>query len=185
VSKLRGVNHIVLFTHDMELSVRFYQDILGLEVVRTSPRSESFERQYFFELGNGELFSLYELTELAPQFERALYSRLWPEPPSRSGPALLPQKLDHLAFDVPARDDLLWFRARLQAHGIAVSEVVERTKFLTSIYFYDPSGNPLEIATLDEADPEWEGYDKADWLRDDSPVPSLLATPSAGSRSPG
>ena len=46
-------------------------------------------------------------------------------------------------------------RAQGQTNGVAVSDVVERRggddshRFLTSIYFADPSGNPLEIATFD------------------------------------
>ena len=46
--------------------------------------------------------------------------------------------------------------------------------FVMSIYFSDPSNNPLEIATLDLDDPVWQGYDFNQWYRDEDPAPSLL-----------
>jgi catechol 2,3-dioxygenase-like lactoylglutathione lyase family enzyme len=193
--RIRGISHLALMTHDMEASVRFYRDVLGLRVVRTNPPVDTgrttpggerepyyaFSRQYFFDMGNGELFSLYETDVVAPRFEASIVDNLWPEPPTRSRGVEHPQKLDHMAFDVASRDDLVWFRERLEACGISVSKIVERNldpshaKFVKSIYFYDPSGNPMEIATLDEGDPEWVGYDRSDWYRDDDPVPALTS----------
>jgi catechol 2,3-dioxygenase-like lactoylglutathione lyase family enzyme len=195
IGRLRGISHLALFTHDMEATVRFYRDVLGLKIVRTNGRVSTlryvredahderddfmFERQYFFELPNGELVSLYEVTNLDDRFDESIVSHLWPEPPERARPVSRPQKLDHLAFDVASRDDLVWFQHRLESYGIPVSKIIERNldpthaKFVKSIYFYDPSGNPLEIATLDHGDPEWEGYDFSDWFRDDHPVDAL------------
>ncbi len=199
--RLRGINHLVLITHEMEAGVRFYRDILGLKVVRTSPAFDrtryiesgdtvqleearaaepAFRRQYFFELANGDLFSLYEVPGAAPQFDMPIVPRLWPPPTERSKRVTQAAKLDHLAFDVPSREDVIWFQQRLRAYGVPVSDLVERKRdlrhamFVKSIYFYDPSGNPLEIASLDLGDPEWDDYDCDDWLRDTSPVPSLL-----------
>lgn len=196
--RLRGLNHLALFTHDMEATVRFYRDILGLKIVRTNGRASTlryvtegehddrddfkFERQYFFELADGLLFSLYEVKDLSGSFDASIVDHLWPEFPERARPVSRPQKLDHLAFDVPTRDDLVWFKTRLEAFGVPVSKIVERNldpshaKFVKSIYFYDPSGNPLEIATLDWSDPEWTGYDLSDWFRDGNPV-SALSSP--------
>jgi catechol 2,3-dioxygenase-like lactoylglutathione lyase family enzyme len=194
--RLRGINHLALFTHDMQASVRFYRDVLGLRVVRTNGRastlryvreSESddrpdfmFERQYFFELADGMLFSLYEVTNLDDRFDASIVDHLWPEPPEgRVRPVGRAQKFDHLAFDVETRDELVWFQQRLQSFGIPVSKIIERnldpthSKFLKSIYFYDPSGNPLEISAYDWDDPEWVGYDMKDWFRDSDPVPAL------------
>jgi catechol 2,3-dioxygenase-like lactoylglutathione lyase family enzyme len=195
--RLRGLSHLALFTHDMEATVRFYRDILGLKVVRTNGRASTlryvresedddrkdftFERQYFFELPDGFLFSLYQVTDVDDRFDASIVDHLWPEMPGRVRAAARAQKLDHLSFDVPSRDDLVWFKERLESFGIPVSTIIERNldpshaKFVKSIYFYDPSGNPLEIATLDWDDPEWIGYDLSDWFRDGSPVPALSA----------
>jgi catechol 2,3-dioxygenase-like lactoylglutathione lyase family enzyme len=171
----------------MDAAVTFYRDLLGLRVVRTNP-SRLLENgielgcQYFFALGNEELFSFYEVKDAALPNE-SIIPGLWPEPGQPLPGPVPPSKLDHLAFDVPTRADLVWFREYLDRNGVTVSEVVERktgpshptgTKFVTSIYFFDPDGNAVEIATLDRDDPEWQGYDYTEWFTDDDPAPSLL-----------
>jgi catechol-2,3-dioxygenase len=35
MGRISGINHLVLFTQDMNEGVRFYRDVLGLRVVRT------------------------------------------------------------------------------------------------------------------------------------------------------
>jgi hypothetical protein len=90
------------------------------------------------------------------------------------------QKFDHLSFDVPEHEDVVWFREHLLANGVAVSEVSERRgkdgahRFISSIYFYDPSGNPLEISSMFTADEDWQTYDFSTWFVDEEPVPALL-----------
>lgn len=186
--RICGINHLVLLTQDMDASVRFYRDLLGLRVVRTNngellDNGIMLERQYFFDLGNGELFSFYEVKDCALP-NRSIIPNLWPEPPQPVRDAAPPSKFDHLAFDVPRRDDVVWFHERLRAHGVPVSEVVDRkrhpdmpdtNKFVSSIYFFDPSANAVEIATLDRGSPEWRGYDYSEWFRDRDPVPALRA----------
>lgn len=212
--RISGINHLVLFTRDMNEGVRFYRDILGMRVVRTvrfntsadglrtaanhsagsavNSRSEpsavavSFTvRQVFFEMGNGELFSLYEAPNVAEKPAAPVGSVLWPSVASElcSRPSE-PQKMDHLSFDVATHADVEWFREHLLANGVAVSEISERRgadnthRFISSFYFFDPSGNPLEIATFDASDREWRSYDFTDWFMDEDPVPALLDDPS-------
>lgn len=202
VGKITGINHIVLFTHDMDASIRFYRDLLGLKIVRTQPRfwtnalglqekalmsagilrSEAevkfSVRQVFFQMGNGELFSLYEAKEVKQRPDASIVSFLWPT--VDTSPPNHPQKMDHIAFNVETRRDLEWFRDHLRTNGVAVSDVVERRgsdrshRFLLSIYFSDPSNNPLEMATFDWGDPAWRDYDFTEWYRDEEPAPALL-----------
>jgi hypothetical protein len=135
-------------------------------------------RQVFFEIGNGDLVSFYEVRELDRKPNASIVSFLWPK--SGAQAPQHPQKLDHLAFNVRSRTDLLWMREHLMANGVRVSDLVERTtadiknRFVISIYFSDPSNNPLEIATLDLGDPGWQGYDYSEWFRDEDPAPALL-----------
>jgi catechol 2,3-dioxygenase-like lactoylglutathione lyase family enzyme len=200
--RISGINHIVLFVGDIEAAVRFYRDVLGLKIVRTQPRfstnalslqgkalmssgdlgNESLVdfsvRQVFFQLGNGELFSVYEVDGVEPEPDASVVSFLWPEAGAKA--PLRPAKLDHLSFNVETRDDLIWFRDHLRREGVDCSELVERRgsddshRFLASIYFSDPSDNPLEIATFDWGDPGWDGYRFDAWFRDEEPVPALL-----------
>lgn len=173
--KITGFNHLVLVCRDMNASVRFYRDILGLRIMRTAPERRGYQKQYFFELGNGELFSLYQMANVVERPEPPVVNSAWPG--SDGVPPQNPQKMDHLAFNVDDMETLLWFQQHLRSRGVAVSEVFGQpagTEFLPGrIYFYDPDGNPLEIATLDAANPGWEGFDHEKWFQDDTPVPAL------------
>lgn len=207
--RISGINHLVLFTRDMNEGVRFYRDVLGLRVVRTirfTPTPEGLRsaahhssglavtsaepsaaavnmtvRQVFFEMGNGELFSLYETPTVTKQPPAPIVSVLWPaHGTSQWVRPVEPQKLDHMAFDVPTQADVVWFREHLLSRGVDVSEVAERKgannthRFISSIYFSDPSGNPLEISSWNKQDEAWQAYDYSDWFMDDDPVPALL-----------
>jgi catechol 2,3-dioxygenase-like lactoylglutathione lyase family enzyme len=173
--KINGFNHIVLVCKDMEASVRFYRDLLGLKVVKTAPARRGYERQYFFELPNGELFSLYQMSTVAPEPQRPVVNKLWPTldgtPPDR------PEKLDHMAFNVDTREEVLWFQRHLREHGVLVSEMIgdePGTGFLAGrIYFVDPDGTPLEVATSEPGNPGWQGFDYTTWYEDTDPVPSV------------
>jgi catechol 2,3-dioxygenase-like lactoylglutathione lyase family enzyme len=175
VGKISGFHHVVLLCRDMDRTVHFYRDLLGLRIVRTSPTQRGYERQYFFELGNGEMFSLYQMSTVSENPEPPIVSRLWP---GKAAPADRPQKLDHLAFKVETREELEWFHARLTEHGVPVSDIKPDPpgqRFLPGrIYFYDPDGNPLEISCDEPADPSfWDGFDRVEWLMDHDPVPAL------------
>jgi catechol 2,3-dioxygenase-like lactoylglutathione lyase family enzyme len=209
VGKITGINHLVLFARDLNVSVRFYRDILGLKVVRTQPRFstnadslrisahhqsgptmqkadprqaeravEISVQQVFFEMGNGELFSLYQAEEVPEKPDAPINSFLWPY--VESSPPRHPQKLDHLAFNVETLAEVEWFRTHLIANGTACSDVINRKGsdpkqlFLSSIYFSDPSNNPLEISTFDKGDPAWKGYDFTNWFRDTNPTDALI-----------
>lgn len=214
--RISGINHLVLFTRDMNEGVRFYRDVLGLRVVRSvcfttsadglrraaqhssgaavqttsepSPVAVTMTvRQVFFEMGNGELFSLYEAPGVVEKPAAPVSSVLWPAVVSElcSQPRE-PQKMDHLSFDVATHADVEWFREHLLAHGVAVSAISERRgannahRFISSFYFFDPSGNPLEIATFDASDGAWRSYDFSDWFMDEDPVPALVDDSSDG-----
>lgn len=162
--RLTGISHLAFITHDMEASVRFYRDVLGLKVVRTNPPTDTlryvresydrddsanltFERQYFFELPNREIFTLYEVPNPDDQFDASIVPHLWPELPARVRAGARPQKADHLAFDVPNRDELVWFKERLEAYGIPVSKIIERKLDPSHAKFVSRSTSTIPAAT--------------------------------------
>jgi len=181
--RIQGVNHIQLIVRDIDESTRFYRDVLGFTVMRTmgdyTPpggnvgRNWRVPKNYFFQMPNGIFLSLIQVAGAADQADGSVWvPSFWPgmTSPTRA------QKLDHMAFDVTSREDVVWFQEHLRAHGVTVSEIVERLEhplFVKSIYFTDPNGIPLEIATWDWADPAWQGYDKSEWLDDEEPAPAL------------
>jgi catechol 2,3-dioxygenase-like lactoylglutathione lyase family enzyme len=177
VGKITGINHIVLVCKDMEKSVRFYRDVLGLKLVLTQPTPRiEYERQYFFELGNGELLSLYQVGNVVDAKEEPIVPKMWPA--TGLAPSMHPQKMDHLAFEVETNDEVEWFWAYLQEQGVTVSKIAEREfgkhALCNSFYFYDPDDNPLEIATSVRNDSRWDVVDRTVWLREKDPVPSAV-----------
>ena len=120
------------------------------------------------EVHKGELVTLIEVPN-APEPEPSIWD-LWPDE-AVTEPTI--RKMDHLAFNVDTIAELAWFHDHLEASGVKVTKILGRATFVRSIYFTDPTGNPLEIATFDWSDPVWATHDRAEWLMDDNPVVSL------------
>ena len=191
--RIHGINHLQMIVHDMTLALPFYRDLLGFKVVRTRGKITEngalvpgdrlpVTKNYFFDLGNGELMSCIEVKGM-PRPDPSLYAdALWP---GDAEPAPLPRKVDHFSFNVDDLETLEWFRTHLQNNGIAVSEIAHArfepataSPFISSFCFYDPSGNPLELATFDWANDKWTRHAPERWLMDEEPVPSLLQEPN-------
>jgi catechol 2,3-dioxygenase-like lactoylglutathione lyase family enzyme len=192
VGRITGINHIALVCQDMDATVRFYRDILGLRVIATSGEAANrrrdladidrwsgaeaitrpFTRQYFFQLPNGDSLTFYEMPDSpsARDVAAPIIPTVWP---GDAQPAVRPSKMDHLAFHVPTRADVQWFMKRLTEHGIEFggpldSMGISPMQVTHRIYFWDPSGIAVEIATF-EADP-----DDSIYFLDTEPVPALL-----------
>ena len=75
-----GVDHIAFETNDMEATVRFYHDVLGMKLVRTlRTGGDNDRRHYFFDAGHGNYFAFFDGATL---------------------PASSPQLLNHLSVNV-------------------------------------------------------------------------------------
>ena len=129
----RGVNHIALVTNDMDKTVRFYRDVLGMKLVGTTGGEEGYPyRHYFLSTAGGPALAFFE----------------WPEvelPPAKgSGVPVSGRVFDHIAINVASEDDLHAVRARLEAAGWPASDVADHFGAL-SIYFEDPNNISLEM----------------------------------------
>ena len=69
--RYRGIADVALVTNDMEKTVRFYRDVLGMSVVMTVARDINGQRirHYFFKLGPASCLSFFEWpnVELPPR----------------------------------------------------------------------------------------------------------------------
>lgn len=192
LGRIKGINHFVLVTDDMEKTMQFYCGLLGLRVRATTAMdaphpgalntggevNRPFSRIYFLELPDGCLLTFVEVPyeDGLETVVHSTFDMIWPEeregvPPARAG-----QKLDHLAFDVESAEDLHYLREKLEAAGYPCSpfQRLESSPFVSSIYTYDPNGVPIEFSSWDRGNTEWwqEIADRP-WLCDPNPVPSM------------
>lgn len=125
---IRGIAEIVLSVHDLDASLRFYRDMLGLTLV-----SEPGFRPVFLRAGNAAV-TVPQLIVLAP---------LPPDTPPF--PAAKPGRtLHHLAFELaPADFDAM--RDHLAAHGLAIRTGQHPVIPSRTLYVDDPDGNEVEF----------------------------------------
>jgi catechol 2,3-dioxygenase-like lactoylglutathione lyase family enzyme len=167
----RGINHLAMVTSDMDTTVRFYHGVLGMRIVATL--SAGPMRHYFFEIGPQNTLAFFGWDD-APVDTESLAK------PAGLPPAL-PAQFDHLSFNLPDEQALIELQARLRAHEVEVTELVDHG-FLRSIYFTDPNGIALE-ASWWVVDPTGRSasYDGADGLfTDTDPVPAVRELSVAG-----
>jgi lactoylglutathione lyase len=108
---------------DMEQTIQFYTDVLGLEVLerKVSPRGSHLA---FLKVPNSE--ELIELTSFPP-----------------SGPVRVQEDLVHLAFQVESLDDTI---ASLNAQGVKVTDGPTQTSSGSRFIFIDaPDGYEVEL----------------------------------------
>ncbi len=128
---LTGINHLAFITDDMTMTVRFYRDLLGMEL--HSGIGHNGFRHYFFRCGNTQV-AFFEY-DGASRMERKFHG----------SPTHLPLGFDHVAFTVGSREELFRFKDKLEAAGIEVTGSVDHGT-IWSIYFFDPNNIPLEIS---------------------------------------
>ncbi len=115
--------HTRMRVSDMEQTIQFYTDVLGLEVLerKVSPRGSHLA---FLKVPNSE--ELIELTSFPP-----------------SGPVRVQEDLVHLAFQVESLDDTI---ASLNAKGVKVTDGPTTTSSGSRFIFIDaPDGYEVEL----------------------------------------
>jgi len=121
--RVKKLLHTRMRVSDMEQTVAFYTNVLGLEVLerKVSPRGSHLA---FLKVPNSE--ELIELTCFPP-----------------SGPVRVQEDLVHLAFQVESLDDTI---ASLNAKGVKVTDGPTQTSSGSRFIFIDaPDGYEVEL----------------------------------------
>jgi len=165
--ELRGINHLALVCRDMAETVAWYEDVLGMRLVKTLELPDGRGQHFFLDMGNGvdavAFFWFPDAPEGVPGESIQGHD-------GRSAVG----SVNHIAFDVPA-DKMDDYRAKLRSKGVRVTEIINHANsldgghkpgydettdggdvFIRSMYFRDPNGTVLEFAswtrTLDASD---------------------------------
>lgn len=121
--KVTKLLHTRMRVSDMEQTIRFYTEVLGLEVLerKTSPRGSQLG---FLKVPNSE--ELIELTSFPP-----------------SGPVKVQEDLVHLAFQVESLDETI---ASLNAKGVKITDGPTQSSSGSRFIFIDaPDGYEIEL----------------------------------------
>ena len=115
-----------LYTPDLDAGRIFYEDLLGLELY-----SEEAGRHLFFRCGGGMLL---------------LFNPAQAEISTGAVPTHGGRGPGHLAFSIQETEVEDW-RSHLTNSGIAIEAEISWPAGGRSLYFRDPAGNSLELAT--------------------------------------
>jgi catechol 2,3-dioxygenase-like lactoylglutathione lyase family enzyme len=132
MAKFTGVHHLAFATGDMDATIRYWRDLLGMRLVAGLGNGKY--RHYFFELSETDMVAFFEW----PETEKAILK-------DHGVPVAGPFVFDHVSFGVPDSDTLWELRDKIEAAGFWVSEVIDHG-FIHSIYTFDPNNIPIEFS---------------------------------------
>ncbi|MBI4286365.1 MAG: VOC family protein [Chloroflexi bacterium] len=130
--KFNGVNHLAMATGDMDKTIRYWRDLLGMRLV--AGLGQPGYRHYFFQISDHDLIAFFEWTGVEPVTKK-----------EHGRPVKGPFVFDHVSFGVETEDDLWALKDSLEAAGFHVSDVIDHG-FIHSIYSHDPNGIPVEFS---------------------------------------
>ena len=124
--KITQVLETCLYVDDLQRAEQFYADVLGLEI-----ESHQDGRHVFFHCGHQMLLLFNPLVCREPSDQFPSHGGFGP---------------GHVAFAVQERQLQDWVN-HLERHGVAIEKTIDWPRGGRSVYFRDPAGNSLELAT--------------------------------------
>ena len=128
--RIAGLLETALYVEDMGLAAAFFRDVLGLSAMLETPRLTAFDA------GGSGVLLLFQRGATAEDAtsERGTVPGHW-------GQGRL-----HMAFRIAEEDYDGWMQT-LTAHAVPLRGEMTWPKGGRSLYFEDPDGNVLELAT--------------------------------------
>jgi catechol-2,3-dioxygenase len=136
---ITGIAEIALRVHDLDLMRRFYEQVIGLEVLREFKHSD--ETAIFFSVGAGN--------DHLALFEEKLTDWYTREKSPEIDPKLT--TLSHFALSI-SLDDFESEKKRIEQLGIEIAHSnTSSWLHCRMFYFFDPEGNLIEFNSHDES----------------------------------
>jgi catechol 2,3-dioxygenase-like lactoylglutathione lyase family enzyme len=130
--RYNGINHVAMATGDLDGTIRYWRDLLGMRMV--AGLGKPGYRHYFFEISADDTIAFFEWPGVEPAEEK-----------EHGRPVAGPVLFDHVSFGLETKESLWELRDRISAAGFWVSEVIDHG-FIYSIYSFDPNGIPVEFS---------------------------------------
>ncbi|MCP5179934.1 MAG: VOC family protein [Pseudomonadales bacterium] len=141
---LKGMHHVAYRCADAKETVRFYQQVLGMDFKLAiaedhvpSTKAPDPYMHVFMDAGGGNVLAFFEL----------------PNSPPMGRDPNTPAWVQHIAFKVDDFATLEACKAHIEGLGIEVLGPIDHGIF-DSIYFFDPNGHRLELAADKGTDDE-------------------------------
>lgn len=120
-----------LYVDDLDRAMVFYRDVMGLRVLDAGPRLVAVDA------GKASVLLLFKRGATLQGVDLGAEGRIPPH--DGSGPV-------HLAFAIQ-REELPAWEHHLKDRGIEIESTTRWARGGTSLYFRDPDGHSVEIAT--------------------------------------
>ena len=129
--QLTGLHHLTVICADLDRTIAFYRDLLGLAVVHDGPSDDDpGTRHVWFGAADGSPGKIISFMEY-PQMPAGVVGI---------------GSTHHFALTVDSAEEQEAWRDYLRGRGVECSEVFDRGAS-RSIYLRDPDGHMIEIAT--------------------------------------
>ena len=157
--ELQGLCHLALVCEDMERTVDFYTNVLGMKLRKTI-RLPNGGQHFFFDMGGDQFLAFFWFPDAPKRAPGIASSAVLP---GLGDIATAHASMNHVAFKIPL-DKFDEYKAKLDAKGIETGPVLEHDDsprgvaetfhegvFVRSMYFFDPDGVLLEFAAWTRA----------------------------------
>ncbi len=151
--KISKIHHAAYRCKDAKETVEWYAKNLNMDFVLAiaedlvpSTKAPDPYMHIFLDAGGGNVLAFFELPN-APEMGRDENTPAW---------------VQHMAFEVDSMETLLAAKAKLEANGVEVLGPTNHTIF-KSIYFFDPNGHRLELATNTGTPEMYKTVDEVKW----------------------
>lgn len=142
--KIDRIHHVAYRCKDAKETVLWYKEMLNMDFVLAiaedqvpSTKEPDPYMHIFIDAGGGNILAFFEL----------------PSKPPMSRDPNTPSWVQHIAFKVKDREELVRYREHLTQKGVEVLGITDHGAF-HSIYFFDPSGHRIELACPDAEEAE-------------------------------
>ena len=151
--KISRIHHAAYRCKDAKETVEWYAKNLNMDFVLAiaedlvpSTKAPDPYMHIFLDAGGGNVLAFFELPN-SPEMGRDENTPAW---------------VQHMAFEVDSMETLLAAKAKLEANGVEVLGPTNHTIF-KSIYFFDPNGHRLELATNTGTPEMYKTLDEVNW----------------------